>query len=84
MAYHAAFGGAAIAHDIALGGGASALHANDDVAKAFFEGHWLVDSLTWLQAHNTSFVITTILVSLLPSLITAKLMYRRKPAGTSS
>jgi len=83
IAYHAAFGGAAIAHDIALGGGALALHANDDVAKAFFEGHWLVDSLTWLQAHNTSFVITTILVSLLPSLITPSLMYRRKPAGTS-
>ena len=84
VAYHAAFGGAAIAHDIALGGGVSALHANDDVAKAFFEGHWLAELLKWLQAHNTSFIITTILVSLLPSLISAKLMYRRKPAGTNS
>ncbi len=84
VAYHAAFGGAAIAHDVALGGGVSALHANDDVAKSFFEGHWMVDSLTWLQSHNTAFLVTTIIVSLLPSLISAKLMYRRKPAEANS
>ncbi len=78
IAYHAAGGGAAIAHDIAHGGAASALHANDDIAKAFFEGHWMVELMNWLQSHNTMFVITTLIVSLLPTLISSSLMYRRK------
>ena len=78
IAYHAAGGGAAIAHDIAHGGAASALHANDEVAKAFFNGHWMVELMNWLQSHNTLFVITTLIVSLLPTLISTSLMYRRK------
>ncbi len=84
VAHHAAHGGAAIAHDIALGGGVSALHANDDVAKAFFEGHWMVELMKWLQSHNTMFIVTTIVVSLLPTLISTRLMYRLKPAETKS
>ena len=84
IAHHAAGGGAAIAHDIAHGGAASALHANDDVAKAFFDGHWMVELMNWLQSHNTLFVITTLIVSLLPTLISTSLMYRRKPAVTDS
>lgn len=84
VAYHAAYGGGALAHDIAVGGGVSALHANDEVAKKFFEGHWLVESLKWFGAHQTSMTVAIIVLSLLPSLLCAKLMYRRKPAATVS
>ncbi len=84
VAQHAAFGGAAIAHDLAVGGGVSAIHANDDLAKAFFEGHWMVNLMKWLETHQTEFTVATILVSLLPTLICTTLMYRRKPAAKNS
>ncbi len=82
VAYHAAYGGGALAHDLAVGGGVSALHANDAVAKEFFEGHWLVESLKWFGAHQTSMTVAIIVLSLLPSLLCAKLMYHRKTVPT--
>lgn len=84
VAHHAAYGGGALAHDLAVGGGVSALHANDAVAKKFFEGHWLVESLKWFGAHQTSMTVAIIVLSLLPSLLSVKLMYRRKPTETNS
>lgn len=42
VGWHAAMGGMAIAHDLALAGSAVAPHANDDVARHFFlKYHWL-------------------------------------------
>ncbi|MBC7819522.1 MAG: hypothetical protein IAG10_21785, partial [Planctomycetaceae bacterium] len=79
----AAFGGGALAHDLAVGGGVSALHANDEVAKKFFDGHWLVESLKWFQTHNISMTVAIVALSLLPSLICTSLMYRRKPTETN-
>jgi hypothetical protein len=37
LAWHGAMGGMAVAHDFALGGSASALHANDDAARHALE-----------------------------------------------
>lgn len=44
----------------------------------------MVELMNWLQSHNTLFVITTLIVSLLPTLISTSLMYRRKPSGATS
>ncbi|HLX72389.1 MAG TPA: sigma-70 family RNA polymerase sigma factor [Verrucomicrobiae bacterium] len=42
FAWHAAFGGIAAAHELAAGGAVLAGHANDPVAREFFERHpWL-------------------------------------------
>jgi hypothetical protein len=42
VAWHAAFGGVAGAHELALGGAVLASHANDDVARDFYIRHrWL-------------------------------------------
>jgi RNA polymerase sigma factor (sigma-70 family) len=40
VAWNAAKGGGALAHDFAVGGSASAAHANDDAARKFVENSW--------------------------------------------
>jgi zinc protease len=86
LAHHAAFGGAAVASEIAVGGNAIAIHANDDVAKAFFENHWMKNALTWTAQHSGLFMIITLVVSFVPMLLMlplAKLMYRRIPVAAT-
>ncbi len=41
----------------------------------------MVNLLNWLQSHNTPFIITTLIVSLLPTLLNTSLMYRRNQTG---
>jgi len=40
LAWNAAKGGGALAHDFAVGGSATAAHANDEAARAFVENSW--------------------------------------------
>lgn len=84
IAYRAAYGGGALAHDLAFGGEVAALHTNDEVAKNFFEGYWLVESLTWFGAHQSSLTAAIVVLSLLPALLMTKLMCRRKPIAPTS
>ena len=83
VAYHAAFGGGAMAHDFAVGGGVSALHANDDLAKAFLENHWLVRGMKWYTAHNALMTVAIVVLSILPGCLITPLMYRRRPPVAS-
>ncbi len=81
LARHAAFGGGAIATDIAMGGSATAMHANDEVAKAFFADHWMPHALNWTTKHSVLFTMITVAVSFVPMLVMVPLvsvMYRRK------
>ena len=80
-AWHAAYGGAAIANDIALGGAVSAVHANDEVARAFFADHWMVNGIQWLQVNNWWVTPAWILLMLLPSALAVPVMYRRKTSN---
>src|SRR5205085_12233442 len=42
LAWHAALGGLVAARELALGGAAMAQHANDDIAREFFDRyHWM-------------------------------------------
>jgi len=52
IAWHGAVGGIAVAHHLAMGGVAQALHANDAVAKAFFETHPFVGFAQGLAEHS--------------------------------
>ena len=81
LARHAAFGGGAIATDIAMGGIATAMHANDEVAKAFFASHWMPHALNWTTKHSVLFTMITVVVSFVPMLVMVPLMsvmYNRK------
>ena len=75
------FGGLAIgalAHDFAVGGGASALHANDAEAHAVLDNHWLVTGMKRQAANNTWFTAVITVFSILPSGVITPLMYRRR------
>lgn len=75
------FGGLAIgalAHDFAVGGEASALHANDAEAHAVLDNHWLVTGMKRQAANNTWFTAVITVFSILPSGVITPLMYRRR------
>lgn len=84
IAGHAAFGGAAIARDYAVGGYAVAEHANDPVARALFEDHWLRLGLEAINTHNTAFTAVVVAISVLPALIMSRLLYRRRASVTDA
>jgi zinc protease len=77
VAWQEAVGGAAIAHDIALGGFAVAEHANDAVARELFAQplrlgfEWWLGNLAWLVP---LYVVLLVLVCLAP----LRLMYQRE------
>ena len=61
-----------------MGGGVSALHANDEIAKAVLENHWLVRGMKW-YVDNTGWLTAIIVVlSILPGCLVTPLMYRRR------
>jgi hypothetical protein len=81
MAWNAAFGGGAYAHHIAVGGNVSALHANDDIAKAFFAHQPLRQSMDWLVVNQRLFnawLNSFILLYILIAVAFLPVMYRRK------
>jgi zinc protease len=82
VAYHAAFGGGALAHEIAMGGSAIASNANNEVAKSYFESHWMVQSMEWAVKNRSAFLVSIVVLSILPSLIVAavaSIIYLRVP-----
>ena len=56
----------------------SALHANDEIAKAFLENHWLVRGMKWYIAHNALMTVAVVALSILPGCLITPLMYRRR------
>ncbi len=61
----AAFGGLAVARDVAVGGAASALHANDPTAQALVERH----PFLWLSRKVLEHSRWLVLLALLPTLL---------------
>jgi hypothetical protein len=51
VAYHAAFGGLAVAHDYALGGAAFAAHANDQAARDVLFAQPITSVMRWLSGN---------------------------------
>jgi zinc protease len=84
LAHHAAFGGLAVARDFAVGGDAFAAHANDELAKTVLESHWLVKGMKSYQKSLFTVQIVIILVSVLPSMIMTRCMYRKREIKKSN
>ena len=64
--WKAAYGGGAIAHEFAVGGGATAAHANDASARAFIQGsHFfqVADALikTWIWPSTVASTLPLVL-----------------------
>lgn len=77
IAWHAAVGGLAMARDIALGGSASAIHANDDIAKAFMNGSQFLQTAKSLNSMGWFVLVAAMMLPIY-------LVTRFVPAGTGT
>jgi len=75
VAWHAAFGGFAMANEYALGGQAIANHANDMIAKDYFENSAFFSSASLIAGHSRWFLL------LLALPIIQNLIHRMKHRG---
>lgn len=85
FAWRAARGGLACAHDFAVGGSATAEHANDAAAKAFLDGHWFFDlGDGYLQIVQSVAFVPALWIAMLAVIgIVLGLGIRRKGSGSN-
>lgn len=82
VAWRAAVGGAAWAHDYAVGGTASATHANDAAARLFVRDSAFFQSaeglVAFLQAHQPAIMVSSVIISVGMPLLILALAYQQK------
>ncbi len=71
---HAAYGGLAVAETYALGGGAFAEHANDQIAKDYFQSHFFYKNALFLMNHSR-WLIVLVFIPIVPWFVRG----RKKP-----
>ncbi len=83
MANRGACGGAAWSGEYAVGGAAFAPHANDQLARSILETHWLVRAMKATLKNPFWMYVAIFSLSVLPSFVMNRLMYRRRSVSDS-